>query len=142
MTTVMTASCWRCGSVLPLTSLLLNGMGTHTCMGCQAHAESQQVLRKTALNIALGAPSLTIFAYVVFLIPIVNLVLPALMAAAGGWQAVGGIRLWAELSRRKDDHGVDSTLQVMLIAGSVIALCAGLGVLGIQALTWLALLLS
>jgi hypothetical protein len=132
----------RCGTVLPVTSLLLNGMGSHTCMGCQAHAESQQVLRKTVINTALGAPSLTILAYVVFLIPIVNLVLPGLLAFAGGWQAVGGVRLWAELNRRRDDHGVDGALQLVLIAGSVIALCAGLGAFGIQALTWLALLLS
>jgi hypothetical protein len=131
-----TAACARCGRLLPMQSLLLNSAGTHTCHACQAHAESQSVNKKTVLNTALGPFALVILAYVLFIVPIMNLFLPILAGSVAAWHAVGGIRLYMDYNRRTDDHGVDQAAQIVLLITSILALLGALGVLLVQILVW------
>jgi len=104
------ATCTQCATTAPMHMMLMNDQGALICGSCQAKGEAQAGTRKRAKNIMLAPAMVSTLAYFSFLVPLLNLVGPGILAAIAIVSAVGGIRLHGELGRTRD-HGVSPGLK-------------------------------
>ena len=135
------ATCTTCGTTAPMHMMLMNDQGALTCGSCLAKAEAQAGMRKRAKNIMLAPAMVSTLAYFSFLVPMLNLVGPGILAAIAIFSAVGGIRLHGELGRRSD-HGVSPGLKSGLLVMSILTIVFASIPLLLQVLAWVGLALA
>jgi hypothetical protein len=136
------ATCTACGTVAPMHTMLMNDQGALTCGSCLAQAESQAGMRKRTKNIMLAPAMVSVLAYLSFLIPLVNLAAPGILAAIALWSAIGGIRLYNELGHRRDNEGVSPGLRTGLLVMSILTIIFASIPLLLQILAWIGLALA
>ena len=133
------ATCTSCGTTAPMHTMLMNDQGALTCASCLAKVDAQSGLRKRAKNVMLAPAMVSILAWFSLVLPTVGLFLPGVMAAGAILGAVGGIRLYAELGRRRDDHGVSAGLRSGVLVMSILTIVFASILLVIQVFAWIAL---
>lgn len=129
------ATCTQCGTTAPMHMMLMNDQGALTCGSCQAKGEAQVGMRKRAKNAMLAPAMLSTLAYFSFLVPVLNLAGPGVLAAIAIWGAVGAIRLHGELGRTRD-HGVSNGLRSGLLVMSILTVVFAAFPLLMQVLAW------
>jgi hypothetical protein len=138
---VKPTTCTRCGETVPPNALLMDADGAIICPECLDKREAQEGLRKYTKNVMLAPAMAAALAYFAFLVPVLGLVAPAVLAAIAILGAIGGIRLHSELARRTDDHGVSSGLRTGLLVMSILTIVFAAFPLLIQVLGWIGLAL-
>lgn len=135
-------TCTGCGVIAPMHAMLLNDQGAVTCQSCLAKDEAKAGLRKRIRNSMLAPAMVSLLAWFSLVIPLVNLVAPGVLSAVALWSAIGGIRVYNELGRRPDDHGVSSGLRAGLLVMSILTIIFASILLVMQILGWIALALA
>jgi hypothetical protein len=135
-------TCTSCGMTAPMHTMLMNDQGALTCASCLARTEMQASARKRAKNVMLAPAMVSVLAYLSFLIPLVNIAAPGILAALAIWSAVGGIRLHGEMSRMKDFDGVSRDLRTGLLVMSILTIVFAAIPLLIQIFAWVAIALA
>jgi len=135
------ATCTSCGTTAPMHTMLMNDQGALTCGSCLARVDAQSGLRKRAKNVMLTPAMVSVLGWFALLVPMVGIVLPGLMAAGAILGAVAGIRLYGELGRRRDDHGVSAGLRSGVLVMSILTIVFASILLVIQVFAWIGLAL-
>jgi len=136
------ATCTVCETVAPMHAMLMNDQGALTCASCLARVEAQAGMSKRAKNMMLAPAMVSVLAYLSFLIPLVNLAAPGVLAAIALWSAIGGIRLYHELGRRRDNEGVSPGLRTGLLVMSILTIIFAAIPLVFQILGWIGMALA
>jgi hypothetical protein len=139
--TASPATCTRCGTTGPMHAFLMDDQGALICNRCEAKGEAQVGLRKRAKNTMLAPAIASTMAYFAFLIPFLNLVAPAALAALAILGAVNGIRMHGELGRTRDS-GVSEGLRTGLLVMSILTIIFASVPLVLQVLGWIGLALG
>jgi hypothetical protein len=134
------ATCTQCGTTAPLRMMLMNEMGALTCNACLAKKLDHEGSRKRAKNTMLAPAMVSALAYLSFVVPVLNISAPGVLAAIAMWGAIGGLRLHREFAHRKDDHGVSSELLSALLVMSILTIVFAAYPLLIQIISWIGLL--
>jgi hypothetical protein len=86
----------------------------------------------------LTPPMLSVLAYLSFLVPFLNLFLPAVLAGSAIWGAIGGIRLFAQLNGRTDHGATQGAVVAMLVLAILTLVFASIPLL-LQIVGWVGL---
>lgn len=130
-------TCTRCGTTVPPNALLTDAAGAILCPECLDKRDDQEGMRKYTKNVMLAPAVASVLAYCAFLVPVIGLVAPAVLAAIAIWGAIGGIRLNIELGGRTDDHGVGKGLRTGLLVVSILTIVSASFPLLIEVLGWI-----
>jgi hypothetical protein len=131
------ATCTQCGTTAPLRTMLMNEMGALTCNSCMAKRGEQDALRKRAKNTMLAPAMVSALAYMSFLVPMLNIAAPGVLAAIAIWGAIGGIKVYNEIGRHRDDHGVSDGLRTGLLVMSILTIIFASIPLLLQIVAWI-----
>ena len=122
--------------------MLMNEMGALTCNACLTKKLDHEGSRKRAKNTMLAPAMVSAMAYLSFIVPVVNLFAPGVLAAIAMWGAIGGLRLHHEFAHRKDDHGVSSELLTGLLVISILTIVFATYPLAIQIISWIGMMFA
>jgi hypothetical protein len=135
-------TCAGCGVIAPMHTMLLNDQGAVSCQPCLAKEEAKAGLRKRTRNNMLAPAMVSLLAWFSLIIPLINLAAPGVLSAVALWSAIGGVRVYNELGRRRDDHGVSAGLRSGLLVMSILTIIFASILLVMQILGWIALALA